>query len=420
MINHFPILSMVQAKYLIWRLVSALAFLVVVVLTPLSIKANLDDYSVGGYSLSITRAPESDLLIALENVQRERLDQAQTLLESLVQENPDFRLAQLVYADVLAARAGTIQGLGAGLIPETELAGLEDEARRRWLYHQRQPNGRLLPSSLVALGENEPYALVVDLELSRMYVVSNRGGIGPRVVDDYYISGGKGGPEKHREGDQRTPLGVYFTQNFIPGQRLPKYYGWGAFTLDYPNPLDRRLGKTGHGIWLHGNPTGMFSRPPLASDGCVTMHNKDLEALAPLLKNGNVPVVLSRSVSWTDPLKLREVQKEMLDLLETWRRDWESLNSEAYLAHYSPKFRSGNQDYSAWKRHKTRINAGKSEVRVRMGNINIFEYPENPEIMVATFNQDYWSDNFQSSSRKHQFWQQESDGRWRIIYEGSH
>ncbi|GAB6060387.1 L,D-transpeptidase family protein [Desulfonatronum parangueonense] len=411
---------MIQKKHPLWKLVSALAILVVVVFIPLSIKANLGDISAGGYDLSITRAPESSLLIALENVQKERLDQAQVLLESLVQENPDFRLAHLVYADVLAARAGTIQGLGAGLISETELAGLEDEARRRWLSHQRQPNRNLLPSSLIALGENEPYALVVDLELSRMYVVSNRGGAGPRIVDDYYISGGKNGPEKHREGDQRTPLGIYFTQQFIPGQRLPRYYGWGAFTLDYPNPLDRRLGKTGHGIWLHGNPTGMFSRPPLASDGCVTMHNEDLEALAPLLKHGNVPVVLARSVSWTDPRKLLEVRKEMLDLLETWRKDWESLNSEAYLAHYSPQFRSGNQDYSAWKRHKTRVNAGKSEIRVDMENINVFGDPEHPEIMVVTFNQDYWSDNFQSSSRKHQFWQQESDGRWRIIYEGTY
>ena len=417
--GHYFVLLMIQNTISIRTLFSALMVLAMA-FAPLSSTANFAENSLRGHGLSISREPEANLLVALENVQQERLDQAQALLESLISENPDFRLAHLVYADVLAARAGTIHGLGAGLIPETELAGLEDEARRRWLHHQRQPKGHLLPSSLVAMGENEPYALVVDLELSRMYVFANLGELGPRIVDDYYISGGKGGPEKHREGDQRTPLGIYFTQELIPGQRLPNRYGWGAFTLDYPNPLDRRLGKTGHGIWLHGNPTGMFSRPPEDSDGCVTMHNKDLEALAPLLKHGNVPVVLARRVSWTEPGMLHEVQEEMLSLLETWRRDWESLNSDAYLGHYSRDFRSGNQDYTAWKRHKTRVNAGKSKIRVVLGNINIFEYPENPDIMVATFNQDYWSDNFQSSSRKHQFWQRESEGRWRIIYEGSY
>ncbi|PTN39080.1 murein L,D-transpeptidase family protein [Desulfonatronum sp. SC1] len=384
-----------------------------------SVEANVEEFLAKGHGLSISREPEVFLLNALENVQRERLDQAQILLEDLIRDNPDFRLAHLVYADVLAARAGTLRGLGAGVVPDEELAGLEDEVRRRWLYYQQRPNGALLPSSLVALGESEPYALVVDLELSRMYVLANtRGGL--RIVDDYYVSGGKEGPEKHREGDRRTPLGVYFIQEHIPGNRLPSLYGWGAFTLDYPNPLDRRLGKTGHGIWLHGNPTGTFSRPPQDSDGCVTMHNKDLEALAPLLGHGNVPVIIARQVDWADPGDLAMTREEKFGMLEAWRLDWESLDSDAYLKHYSREFRSGSQNYSAWARHKRRVNAGKEEIRVQLANVNLFAYPEAPGIMVATFTQDYWSDNYQSTSRKRQFWKHEADGQWRIIYEGTY
>ncbi len=383
-------------------------------------EATVEELLAKGYGLSMTREPEAFLLNALENVQRERLDQAQVLLEDLIRDNPDFRLAQLVYADVLAARAGALPGLGAGVVPDEELAGLTDEVRRRWLYYQQRPkNGALLPSNLLALGESEPYALVVDLELSRMYVLANMGG-GLRIVDDYYVSGGKEGPEKHREGDRRTPLGVYFIQEHIPGNRLPSLYGWGAFTLDYPNPLDRRMGKTGHGIWLHGNPTGTFSRPPQDSDGCVTMHNKDLEALAPLLKRGNVPVVIARRVAWAAPGDLATTREGMLGMLEAWRSDWESLNTEAYLAHYSREFRSATQNYAAWARHKERVNAGKSEIQVHLGNVNLIEYPEAPGLMVATFTQDYWSDNFQSTSRKRQFWKQEGDGQWRIIYEGTY
>ncbi|WP_052813348.1 L,D-transpeptidase family protein [Desulfonatronum thioautotrophicum] len=396
-----------------------LVFIWVLLVAGQSARANVEELLAKGHGLSMTREPEGYLLNALENVQRERLDQAQTLLESLIQDNPDFRLAHLVYADVLAARAGALNGLGAGFVPEEDLVGLEDEVRRRWLSHQQRPNGALLPSNLIALGEAEPYALVVDLELSRMYVLANTGN-GLRIVEDYYVSGGKGGPEKHREGDRRTPLGVYFIQEHIPGQRLPSLYGWGAFTLDYPNPLDRRMGKTGHGIWLHGNPTGIFSRPPQDSDGCVTMHNKDLEALAPLLKNGNVPVIISRQVAWADPAELARNRKAFLSLLDSWRSDWESLNTEAYLQHYSREFRSGTQNYANWARHKQRVNAGKQKVRIDLMNINLFEYPEFPGIIVATFTQDYWSDNFQSTSRKHQFWKHEADGKWRIIYEGTH
>lgn len=368
-------------------------------------------------SLSISREPETSLINALENLSDQQLDQAQGVLEQLVQQAPDFRLAQLVYADVLAARAGQWSGPGAGLIPESELAGLEDEVRRRWRHHLRQPPKDLIPAHLLRLGEDQPYALVVDLDLSRMYVFANVDHA-PRFVDDYYISGGKSGPVKEREGDQRTPVGVYYIQGHIPGRSLPDYYGWGAFPLNYPNAWDRKQGKTGSGIWLHGNPLGMFSRPPLASDGCVTMHNQDLELLAPLLKSGRIPMIIARNVEWADDENMDRLNARMVELLEQWRRDWESRDTKTYLRHYSKSFRSGNQDYEAWTRHKARVNAGKKQIRVQLNNLSLVRYPEAPEIIIAAFDQDYWSDNFQSKSLKHQYWRKEQDGQWRIIYEG--
>lgn len=383
-----------------------------------SSQAALDSPFAQDSGLSTSRQPEISLLHALESLSEQQLDQAQGLIEQLVRETPDFRLAQLVYADILAARAGKLVGLGAGFVPEAELAGLEDEVRRRWRHHVLRPGGERTPSNLVRIGENQPYVLVVDLDLSRMYVFANNA-YPLRLVDDYYISGGRLGPVKYREGDQRTPVGVYFIQGHIPGRNLPDFYGWGAFPLNYPNAWDRRQGKTGSGIWLHGNPTGVFSRPPQASDGCVTMHNEDLENLAPLLKAGRIPVVLARSVEWADPEDLQRFNAEMGSRLEQWRRDWESRDTQAYLRHYSRDFHSGEQDYAAWAKHKQRVNAGKKEIRVRLHNLSIFRYPEEQGLVVAVFDQDYWSDNFQSRSLKHQYWRLEKDGQWRIIYEGN-
>jgi len=368
--------------------------------------------------LSISAQPESSLLTALENVQEQNLDQAQGVLRNLVRQTPDFRLAKLLYADILAAKAGSLQGLGAGEIPESELQDLTDEARRRWQHHVRRPHGNLVPRSLISLSPDIPAGVVVDLELSRMYVFANTEN-SLRFVDDYYISGGKKGPEKQREGDQRTPIGLYFTQKHLPGPTLPDYYGWGAFTLDYPNAWDRRQGKTGHGIWLHGNPVGTFSRPPQASDGCVTMHNQDLELLSPLLGKKGVPMVIARNAEWAAADELRQDRSRMQDLLERWRLDWESLDTTKYLGHYSRRFQSGDQDYTAWASHKKRVNARKSRIQVSLSNVNIFAYPHEPDIRVVTFNQEYWSDNYQSTSEKEQYWQREDDGQWRIIFEGS-
>lgn len=383
------------------------------------LKAALDSPLAQDSGLSISRQPETLLLRALESLVDQQLDQAQVFIEQVVEQNPDFRLAHLVHADILAARAGKFTDLGAGLVPEAKLVGLEDEARRRWRHHLLQPGREQIPSNLVRIGENQPYVLVVDLDLSRMYVFANNVHP-PRLVDDYYVSGGKLGPVKHREGDLRTPVGVYYIQGHIPGRDLPHYFGWGAFPLDYPNAWDRRLGRTGFGIWLHGNPTGVFSRPPQASEGCVTMHNEDLSKLAPLLKSGRIPMVITRSVEWANPEDLQQFNAEMSSRLEQWRRDWESRDIQAYLRHYSRDFHTGDKDYEAWVKHKQRVIAGKREIRVGLHNISIFQYPLEQGLVLAVFDQDYWSNNFQSKSLKHQYWRQEKDGQWRIIYEGTY
>lgn len=39
-----------------------------------------------------------------------------------------------------------------------------------------------------------------------------------------------------------------------------KEYGGIAYTLNYPNPVDKLRGKTGHGIWIHSK--GLGIEPP--------------------------------------------------------------------------------------------------------------------------------------------------------------
>jgi murein L,D-transpeptidase YafK len=369
--------------------------------------------------LSVSRLPEQTLVTALEKLSERRVREAQVLLRDLVEETPDFRLAQLVYADLLAARSGGFQSSGAGRVPESMLLGLEDEARRRWLHHRRAPNGNRVPESIVKLDSGQRVVLVVDLELSRLYVLENSEA-GLRILEDYYVSGGLNGAVKWREGDRRTPVGVYFTQEHIPGRRLPSEYGWGAFTLDYPNAWDLRLQRTGHGIWIHGNPTGDFSRPPQASDGCVTMHNDDLAALAPLLLSSQIPVVIKNQVTWVEREHVDLTRVEVLERIDQWRDDWASLDTDAYLGHYSDAFRNRQYDFNSWSRHKRTVNGRKTEIRVSLEDVNVFLYPEGDDLFLVTFRQNYWSDNFASNSRKRQFWQREADGALRIIYEGSY
>jgi len=248
-------------------------------------------------------------------------------------------------------------------------------------------------------------------------VSANRQGI-PHLLHDYYISSGKNGARKDREGDQRTPVGVYFVTGRLSPQKLPDRYGAGAFPINYPNVWDRRSGKTGSGIWVHGVPSDTYSRPPLASDGCVALSNTDLLALEPFLDIGQTPVVIAEDVAWIDPQQWRQQQERFTELLENWRQDWQSLDTARYLRHYSKAFNAQGKNYQAWAQYKQRVNAHKASLQVALSEVSVFHYPGESGVVVTTFQQNYRSNNFRDQVKKRQYWRQEVDGIWRIVYEG--
>lgn len=361
---------------------------------------------------------ESLLIKALSEISAQRLDTALQDIGILVRQNPKFKLAQLIYGDLLSAQTKSLQtfgGLSAALTPQ--VADLRHEALARWQYHLQRPPADTTPQSLLLLPPTQQHAVVVDLHKARLYLFANRQGV-PHLMHDYYISIGKNGARKAREGDRRTPVGVYVVTDRLSAQKLPDLYGMGAFPINYPNEWDRRLGKTGSGIWVHGVPSDTFSRPPLASDGCVALNNTDLLTLGKFLDIGYTPVVITEDVVWLDRQHWQQQQAHFATLLENWRQDWESLDTARYLQHYSKAFNAQGKDYLAWARHKQRVNANKTSIQVTLDDVSLFTYPGETGLAVATFQQDYRSNNFHDQTRKRQYWQQEADGVWRIIYEG--
>ena len=367
----------------------------------------------------IHRDDEAVLVEALNHVRRQRLDAALDRLQALVSKNPKFRLAQLVYADMLLAKVQPIDRFGnLASADEKRIAEFQEEVRTRFDHHLFHPPRASLPENLLRLSPSQRRAVVVDVERSRLYLFENKDGR-PQLIADYYASSGKNGAVKHKEGDRRTPVGVYFISGHIPDEKLPDFYGAGAFPIDYPNVWDRRLGKTGYGIWLHGVPSNTYSRAPRTSDGCVTLANADFNSLVPFMDVGRTPVVITKRVKWTPAADLAEAQTGLRQAIETWRKDWESLEPDRYAAHYSKSFQSGRRDYQQWISHKRRINGKKRYVHVQISDLSLLAYPGEPKLVVATFRQIYESDNYRGDIRKRQYWRLESDGVWRILYEGS-
>jgi len=175
-------------------------------------------------------------------------------------------------------------------------------------------------------------------------------------------------------------------------------------------------GRTGYGIWLHGVPSDTYARAPRASDGCVALANTDIAELAKRVQVGVTPVIITDQIEWTKPAASRQEREAFKNQLEAWRRDWESLDTERYLAHYARKFRSGRMDIAAWSAHKRRVNASKRWIKVSLDNVSLLRSPGQKALMVVTFAQDYRSSNLNQRTRKRQYWTME-DGRWRIAHE---
>lgn len=363
--------------------------------------------------------PEALLVKSLLDIQRANLDSALQAIDTLLKNNPNFRLAQLVKGDLLMAKVKAISNLGdAPAAPPQRMNDFRDEARvRLQRYLDKPPTGTMVPSYLLQMDPQQKYAVVVDTSRSRLFLYRNQGGI-PTYLTDYYITSGKNGAEKLKEGDQRTPVGVYFVTSSLTKDRLTDFYGPGAFPINYPNEWDKRLGRTGYGIWLHGTPSDTYSRPPRASSGCVVLPNPDLESLGRYLQVGITPVIISDSIDWVPPQSL-EGERQALDrALEHWRRDWESMDLKRYFSHYAENFQADGVDLTQWEKQKQQANASKSWIKIHLSDISIFRYPGADNLAVVTFNQDYSSNNLQSRSRKRQYWLREGGG-WKIVYEGT-
>lgn len=370
-------------------------------------------------------ATEALLVQTLQAITSAQFDIALTEIDKVLHQNPNFRLAHLIRGDLLMARARPISSIGsASDAPAERIADLRDEARARLLRHNQERPANRIPRSLLQLDPAQKYAFVVDTSKYTLYVFENDKGT-PRYIADYYTTIGRNGIEKLREGDKKTPLGVYHVTGNLPREQLSKTYGTqsalygdGAFPINYPNEWDRRRGRNGHGIWLHGVPFDTYSRPPRASDGCVALANEDLIAISKQVQVGLTPVIIAQDVEWVEAGSTKTTRTALQQSIELWRRDWESRDTEQYLRHYSAEFNAGKQDFAAWAAQKRSVNAGKSWIKVKVNQVSMFLYPGDENLAVVTFEQDYSSSNTSGKMRKRQYWQHEKGG-WRIVHEGA-
>ncbi len=376
---------------------------------------------------------EAEFLKAILYFKSGKLDLALDELDKLIKKVPDFQLAHLLKGDLLLSKFSGTNNLGqttllASIIPglandkKQQLSLLREEAqvRVRALLNAKKVN--VLPRQILALGKSVKKALLVDKRANRLYVFSRQeSGELFEEVTDYYITSGKLNGDKFVKGDLRTPEGVYFVTSWISPSKLPSKYGVGAFPVNYPNELDKHNGKTGYGIWLHGTDKGYYSRPPRDSEGCVVLTNIDLDALKKDIKPGLTPVVITDNIEWIDRKAWEKERKTILQAVESWRLDWESMNVNKYLSHYEKEFWSSSHNLKTWSARKRLLAKNKTYQSVDLSDLSVLVYPNNnknnKQIAVVRLHQNYKSNNFKSEMYK-RLYLTKSGSDWKILYEG--
>lgn len=336
--------------------------------------------------------------------------------DKLVEAYPNFRLGHLVRGDLLLLQTRPIKTFGAVEGPEDKLKNLREEAMVRLRFLRERPDPDMLPRQVLQLREDQKHVLLVDAKRSRLYVYANRGGQ-LKLVTDYYISQGKLGVNKLKEGDQKTPVGIYYITSHLPGERLPDFYGSGALPINYPNEWDKINGRGGSGIWLHGTPSDSFSRPPLSSDGCVVLTNPDLHKLVSSVEVGKTPVVISESIDFVSKTKWESERNLAARLVDNWRRDIESLSPNRVMDNYSRKFKSERgEDLQTWLAKHQQFLSGVRNLSIKLRDATYFFYPGREDMIVSTFTQESMFGKNKTSIRKRQYWAKEGAG-WKIVYE---
>ena len=233
-----------------------------------------------------------------------------------------------------------------------------------------------------------------------------------RVLRTFKIATGKVDGDKERQGDNKTPEGIYFTQGTIPAKQLaPNKYGPLAIPLNFPNPMDQVSGKTGYGIWLHGVGDRKIEDVRV-TEGCVAFQNSEITSLTQWLQPNHGVVVIARDAAEVNrPEDVQGATKASIG----WVDAWASRDVTRYISFYATDFNNAGKSKGAYESYKRAVFASYKTMSVKMSNLRVLTHPK---YALAMMNQDFSGDSrFRSDGRKMIYLRKDAEGAWKIVRE---
>ena len=230
--------------------------------------------------------------------------------------------------------------------------------------------------------------------------------------DNFSAFIGKKTGDKRKEGDLKTPVGVYKLIKKL--DKVDSFYGPLAFVTSYPNTFDKIQGKNGSGIWVHGLPLNQ-ERDDFTK-GCIAINNSNLEQIEDQID-------FKEALVYIDQKTYPKVQKEelvtILSQLYSWKKAWKDNNISSYLSFYDEEFkRNDGLTITQFEKYKKRIFSKNEYKQIVFSKINILPYPmaAKENVYLISFNEEYISTSYQFNGEK-ELYVHLSDNNFTILAE---
>ena len=210
--------------------------------------------------------------------------------------------------------------------------------------------------------------------------------------------------------DLRTPEGIYFVEYKIAGGLDFKEYGGIAYTLNYPNPVDKLRGKTGYGIWIHSKGYGIYPRD---TKGCVAIGLKDIDTVGPSLRPGTAVVLAEHVDETTVPRPDDGTARRLRLLMQEWSKAW-AARSPKMFEFYNPEAytKAMPESFAAFRQNKERLFKILKFIKIFNKEIHVLQ---GPGYWVTWSEQLYTASNLSTEGVRRLYWQPDEQGHFRIV-----
>ena len=276
-----------------------------------------------------------------------------------------------------------------------------------------------LPLFLIRLPDSVHNAFIAETATARFHHFENANGLGLRHRGDTYMSIGQNGDVKQRSGDRKTPLGIYFVTEQLDTSRMHEKYGYTAFVLDYPNALDKRMERSGDGIWVHGVDPRGGERPEWDTDGCIALPNDELAELEAYFKPNVTPVIISRSVEWVAAARVEALRRELDAAVSLWLDSRRRGDLHAHLSLYDEDFRHWGMNRVEWVAFQTRLLSSRSLQSVTATDLLLLADPVEANTYLSRFRMETRETDNVVTVTKRLYWRRGQHGTLKLIAEDS-